>query len=251
VGEIYLQDSTGTDIRYNAIHWNGEQWKLKQINFYTICGQSSLTPYPAKSIFAFNDNDIWIAMDGDQIAHWDGNSQDEIICLPVSFSINKLWGENAHSLFAVGAAGNIIHYNGSNWQKQESGTDVDLTDIWGSPDGSVVWACGWDDFKPTVLLRKRNGGNWEVVYNDQDHLFQFRPDSLSGTLHSVWTNNNEQVYVLTRHNLYLSNEDTRGEGIAQWQGENWASRKVRGTTSNDIFTVGFQGRIWHFNGKSW
>jgi hypothetical protein len=97
----------------------------------------------------------------------------------------KVWGTSSSNLFAVGRNGTIIRYNGSTWQRMQSGRDVDLLDVWGSPDGSVVWACGWEDFKPTVLLRYR-GGTWERVYEDP-FPFVLRQDSLSGVLSTLWT----------------------------------------------------------------
>ncbi|MDA3871912.1 MAG: hypothetical protein PF551_06125, partial [Candidatus Marinimicrobia bacterium] len=74
VGEIRT-DSTN----YNAAHWNGEEWELIGINFFTFCEQTYVHPYPARSIIAFNKNDIWISS-GSQIAHWNGNIQDTTIC---------------------------------------------------------------------------------------------------------------------------------------------------------------------------
>jgi hypothetical protein len=66
VGEIYMLDSLGQPdpLPYNAVHWNGKDWELKRIQFYTFCGQQHTGSYPTKSIFAFNPNDIWIGMDG-------------------------------------------------------------------------------------------------------------------------------------------------------------------------------------------
>ena len=70
VGEIYLYDSLGVPDphAYNAVHWDGTEWELKRIYFYTICGQQSLSSYPAKAIWIFNDNEIWIAGGGRQLA---------------------------------------------------------------------------------------------------------------------------------------------------------------------------------------
>ena len=52
------------------------------------------------------------------------------MCLPVSFTIYKLWGENPSSVYAVGANGNIMHYSGTTWQRVESATMLDIKDIW-------------------------------------------------------------------------------------------------------------------------
>lgn len=133
VGEIYMNDSLGNPDPscYNAVHWNGHNWELRRIMFYTICGQQSRSSYPAKSIFTFNENEIWIAMDGDQIAQLENGIQVHTICLPWSFSINKMWGSSSNDLYVVGNNGNIAHYNGSQWTKIESGTTLDIYDIWG------------------------------------------------------------------------------------------------------------------------
>lgn len=91
VGEILIADTSAIGYtEYNAVHWDGNQWTLHRIMFYTICGQQSRTPYPASSVFAFSENDVWIAMYGDQVARLDGTTQIATTCLPISFSIKKI-----------------------------------------------------------------------------------------------------------------------------------------------------------------
>ena len=97
--------------------------------FYIICGQQSRSSYPAKSIFTFNENDIWIAMDGDQIAKLENGIQVHTICLPWSFSINKMWGSSSNDLYVVGNNGNIAHYNGSQLDQIRKRNKLDIYDI--------------------------------------------------------------------------------------------------------------------------
>lgn len=63
VGEIYLLDSLEQPDpnAYNAVHGDRSEWKLFRFMFYTICGQTNRTSYPAKSIYTFNDDEIFIA----------------------------------------------------------------------------------------------------------------------------------------------------------------------------------------------
>lgn len=128
VGEIYL---TGDPAAYNLVRWNGTSWSLLRIEFYTICGQTSRTPYPAGSLLAFDNSDVWIGMRGDQVATWNGNIQTTTACLPVSFVMNKLWGGVSSPEFAVGNGGNIMRYANGGWQHIESGTTTDILDAWG------------------------------------------------------------------------------------------------------------------------
>lgn len=131
VGEIYLNDSTGQlDINaYNLVKRDGNSWNFQRIMFYTICGQQNRTPYPAKSIFIFNENSILVAMNGDQIAKIENGTQTTTFCLPWSFTINKFWGINDNDFYVVGNGGNIVHYQNGTWQKIESGTELNLNDI--------------------------------------------------------------------------------------------------------------------------
>ncbi|GMU96975.1 MAG: hypothetical protein AMXMBFR50_24900 [Ignavibacterium album] len=131
VGEINIADtSINGYTTYNAVHWDGTKWELKKIQFYTFCGQQNTGSYPAKSVFAFGSNDVWIAMDGSQVVRWNGISQSQPICTPVS--INKLWGSSSEDLYAVGNNGNIAHWDGSRWTKIESGTTLPIMDVYGA-----------------------------------------------------------------------------------------------------------------------
>ncbi|MGB9664444.1 MAG: hypothetical protein ACPL25_05945 [Ignavibacteria bacterium] len=106
---------------------------MKRIYFPTVCGGTSLSSYPAKAIFAFNDGQIWISSSGDKIAILKDGIQINKFCLPsnVSMSINKIWGSSSEDLYAVGNNGNIAHWDGRVWRKLESGTSTDINDIWG------------------------------------------------------------------------------------------------------------------------
>ncbi|NUN10992.1 MAG: hypothetical protein HUU54_17585 [Ignavibacteriaceae bacterium] len=75
VGEISIRDSSHNGYTtYNAVHWDGVEWELKKIQFYTFCGQQHTDSYPAKSIYAFGPNDVWIGMYGSQVVKWNGQN---------------------------------------------------------------------------------------------------------------------------------------------------------------------------------
>ena len=243
VGRIYA-DSLEPWVPYNAVHWNGNEWESKRIYFYTICGQTSLTPYPARSILAFNENDIWIAMDGDQLVHWNGNSQDTIICLPVSFSISKIWGWNSSSIFAVGSGGNILHYDGSRWYKLESGIDLPLQDIWGVVD--------WKTGKVNILAVACN-----LFYNDGIAVLQMNENSVSeisttnlpANIGSVWSWKGREWYICGSGLYRTRTLDMPWEQVSGLP--SIFQQKVRGNGPNDVFVVGHFGLVLHWNGSTW
>lgn len=244
VGEIYMNDSLGQPDpqAYNAVHWDGNEWKLLRILFYTICGQQSRTPYPASSIFAFSENEIWIAMRGDQIAKIENGVHTQTMCLPWSFTINKIWGTSSNDLFVVGNQGNIAHYQNGQWNRIETETTTNINDVWGYYDQvknirSVM----------AVASNILQSGEYRLI-SISDNIAK---DTLNWPynhwLKGIWFKNEySPVYVC-------------GSGIRVYRGGAWEelnlpnyfTESIRGNDVNDIMTVGHYGIIMHFNGVNW
>ena len=243
VGEIYMRDSLGRcdPTFYNVVHWNGTNWKPKKI-FY----KGGI--WAIRTIFAFNENDIWFSGYMRYL-----NGQFVELTIPdilMGWQISKLWGSSSSDLYAVGNNGNIAHWDGVRWRKIESGTTVDLLDVWGSPDGSIVWACG--ENSKTVLIKIQNKLA-QVVFEAAFPMPRVKNRFYDGLL-SLWTNNTNFIYVLTPFNLYRCSNDTRGEGKELYPREDYfrgGYLRVRGTNTNDIFTCGNKTAVWHYNGFSW
>ncbi len=240
-GEIYINDSTGQPDQkpYNFAKWNGEKWNFLRIQFYTVHGDSHHTPYPTSSIIAFNTSNTWVAMNGDQIAQWNGDKQTAIMITPISFSITKLWGKDTNSIYAVGDGGVIEYFQNNSWQKIESGTNTIITDIWGivNNNNEVTAYCPVSSFftpGDKKILRIKNNKVDSVSW------------SVQRLLYSVWTNNEQFLYVC-------------GSGTYENKKGYWEEIKlplvsmnsIRGNDLNDIFVAGDFGLVAHFNGSTW
>jgi hypothetical protein len=227
---------------YNLVKWNGQQWQLLQMQFFTICGQQYTTPYPASSIVAFSEHDIWIAMYGDEVTRFDGTAQTTTACVPVSFSIMKLWGANSTSVYAVGYAGNILLYSGTSWTKIESGTTLPFQDIWGS--GGEVLAVASDKFGLGGKFLVQLSGNTIKT------LSTVIPTAVSFS--GVWFVANHEYY-LVGNGIYTKH--TLSDSLWQFDpGTNQIQNYlygVRGNGPNDVVVVGEHGTIAHFNGVDW
>jgi hypothetical protein len=241
VGAIYKMDSTGhlESQSYNIVIWNGRQWETGRIWFNTICGLQSKTAYPASSLYTFGENDIWISMDGDQVAHWDGSSQTGTTCMPISFSIKKLWGEDPSSVYAVGNGGNILHYTKGAWQNLSSGTATDIIDIWGivNRSGQPEAYCAVSSFF--------TGGDRKILTITNQGKVDTLNWSPQRDLGSVWTCDGTTIYAC-------------GDGLFRYSSGSWTqipttyySHCVRGNNNNDVFVVGDYGFCSHYNGESW
>ena len=256
VGQIYMNDSLGNREAqaYNAAHWDGSKWTFYKLQFYDFCGNTSTGSYPAISILAFSSTNIVISS-GSQITNFDGEQQIKTECIPAS--ANKMWGTSSSDLYAVGNYGNIAHYNGKNWLKIASGTDVRLTDVYGSPDGSVVWVAGFDDSYGTVFLRNKGNG-FEKVLEITDPRPSYQPGQITKVFKSLWTDKVDTVYLGAIGRVYAAPLNTSGETEENiwWGDENQhtfppETNVIRGTGGNDIFVGGYLQFIQHYNGKTW
>ncbi|MFH1681575.1 MAG: hypothetical protein ABIH26_13160 [Candidatus Eisenbacteria bacterium] len=91
--------------------------------------------------------DVWGAAPDDvfavgvhgEIVHWDGEDWSRMESGVDGF-LNGVWGLSGSDVFAVGDFGTILHFDGSGWARQESGTFVNLYDVWGSPSVGMIAA---------------------------------------------------------------------------------------------------------------
>jgi len=232
VGEIY-QDYYKDYQIYNVAKWNGREWELMKVQFLYFCNQTSTYPFPANAIWAFNENDIWVSS-GSQIVHWNGQVWSWPECIPVS--VLKLWGENSHSIYAVGYNGGIAHYDGSRWRRIESGTKLNIYDIYGVSNEILAVASDIGVSFDKAILQIKGGAVSALSYQP-----------IRYSLESVWFVAGRRYYVVgdgifEKRRLTEMNWNTISQDIFT---------TIRGNALNDIFAVGVGGRIEHYNGISW
>jgi len=152
-----------------------------------------------------------------------------------------MWGTSSEDFYIVGNGGNIAHYNGSKWTKIQSGTTLDITDIWGSGNPSQILA-----------VANNLGANYLTgiikITNNSVKLISTYP--INYPMSSVWFVPNKHYYV-------------GGSGIYEkhlisdslWNNRNDISKyyttSIRGNSTNDVFTSGSYGELLHWNGMRW
>lgn len=246
VGEIYTKDSYTYDSLgnwidpYNAIHWDGEKWGLKRI-YYNYNG--SYLWSPIRTIFAFNENDIWFGTN----LHWNGKTYEQpFSSVLTGWSVNKLFGTSSNDLYAVGNSGNIAHYNGTYWQKIESGTPLNINDIYGSYNNKTN--------KYEILAVASNilsSLDREIIQINNSQANVIDKEGVQGTLSSVWFKPNIKYYV-GGGGIYVKNKLNE----SKWKNNpfdvtRYYTYKMRGVEVNDIAAVGGVGEVLHYNGKKW
>ncbi len=236
VGAIYVADTSQNGYTlYNAVHWNGSQWELKRVYFPTVCGSTSQTSYPASAIFAFDNGEIWISSSGDKVAILRNGLQINKFCMPWSFSINKIWGNSSKDLYVVGNNGNIVHYQNGQWSRIESGTDLNIGDIWGIPDNNG----GYNKYlaADNSLLIINDGNDLQSVNTESGH-----------SLSSIWGRTVRLIYT------------AGGNGVSLYKNFKWEKVYradvntiyfIRGSDFNNVFGLSSTYSMLHFNGYTW
>jgi hypothetical protein len=85
------------------------------------------------SVWGNTPNDVYAVGAGGEIIHYDGASWAEMI----SGTQNDLWdvsGDDSGRVFAVGRGGTIQLFDGSTWRATLSGTGLSLLAVWATTD---------------------------------------------------------------------------------------------------------------------
>ncbi|MCF8240649.1 MAG: hypothetical protein K9J16_04620 [Melioribacteraceae bacterium] len=258
VGEIYLMDSTGSPDphRYNAMHWDGTEWK--QIRIPYVIGSTS---YYNPMFTVFNLGADFVIFCGNGIVSWDGI---EYRPIPIDTElwgpnyILSVWVNNRNSIYIGGNNGSLAHYNGTEWTKIETGTELTLTDIYGTEDGAI-YAAGVDMQQVKgIVLRKTGETIWETMITseiiDESELF----DKLYGSISSVWLDEKNTLY--TAGSFLFRYENNEWDYVKSLNGNclgcnplNYRGYlySIRGNGSNDYIIAGDRNTLKHFNGSTW
>jgi hypothetical protein len=251
VGGIVLRDSAGRldPIDYSLAQWNGQTWSVKRLYYNSDRPIASI-----RGLWCCRPDSIWLA--AGSVFLWDGaSSQAQLsfsrLTLPnPDATIDALWGNAGSGLYGVGNAGTIVRYSGgSGWQRLESGTSIDMKDIWGSTNsrtGSTEIVCLASYGAMVPQARMLLGIEGTTVHSLTDVGLPLNLDGL-------WFDSQGYGYLtgsgLYRKRLPLSSSEAwKVEGIEH---ESYHTYAVRGTGGNDVFHAGAFGEILHYNGFSY
>ncbi|ETR73958.1 MAG: hypothetical protein OMM_00574 [Candidatus Magnetoglobus multicellularis str. Araruama] len=150
--------------------------------------------------------------------------------LPNGNYIEDIWVFPNNQIIAVGNAGTIIQFNGTQWVTMDSGVTVDLEAIWAiSPDN--VYAAG----AKGTILRFHNNQWVQEQHTSQDNFTD------------IW-GINDTIYVVGKNVMILGqNTSLIPENLLNGVQLNG----IYGSSEKDIFAVGDKGTIIHYDGTQW
>jgi hypothetical protein len=115
---------------------------------------------------------------------------------PGGGALYGVWGSSATNVFAVGAGGRILRYDGSAWSAMTSATQARLTRVWGSGP-SDVWAIGdsvlvhydgssWKSETRNLYKLGQQGGQFDGSFNPPFQMGLWGP-SAKEVFFGTWT----------------------------------------------------------------
>ncbi len=183
------------------------------------------------SVEVRNRNKVYAVGASGAILHFDGSTWTAQTS-GTSVTLIGVWGSNPSDVYAVGALGTILHFDGSTWTAQTSGTSVTLTSVWGSSP-SDVYAVG-----ATGTILHFDGSTWTA-----------QTSGTSVTLTSVWGSSPSDVYAVGASGTILHFDGSTW--TAQTSGTTARLTGVWSSSVSDIHAVGTNGVILHSDGTTW
>lgn len=102
------------------------------------------------------------------------------------FDLAHVYGFSPVDVYAVGASGTILHWDGQTWSARDAGTASALKKIWGYSPGSV-WVVGING----ALLRSTDFGDTWVQIDTLNIVLGF-----SGNFTAIWGNSDLDFWVI-------------------------------------------------------
>ncbi len=245
-GVIVRLESNGNTVQYNAAYWVDTGWVVTGILFKPCVGIGSGGFDQIPAMISPTTNEIWFS-DGIQFLRLSAASRDQI-CYPDSLQNGALLSlacGGSGDIWGVGYFGAAIHYDGQTWTAGNINTSIHLIDASESPDRQRLWACGYKDDKSESALFMHDVSGWHLIAHNPP--YQGSEELFTG----VWAADNDSVWVVGNVGVFRFSQKVpygfRNYGIALSS----FPRAIRGTSNSDVFVVGEQGLVLHYNGATW
>jgi hypothetical protein len=215
---------------YNVGVWNGEKWEFRTIYFQDKYFAEQ------QSIWALNENDVWFGYSG-AYTRWNENSFTYFLVPNVQGPETRVWGNSNNILFLADNIGTIAYYDGTGWKTKIKYEAKTISDFWGVNGYNTFFAC-YDYYSSS-----KN----QVFKIEADKAFDLGWDSTK-VPYNLWTNETGRLWVAAFDGLYKYENQS-------WQTINFQNSfnaiNVRGTSQENIYVVGSDKLVAHFNGISW
>ncbi len=235
----------------NIYHYDGVKWESYCIKTRYYPSSTEKVMSQIRDIIYFENDGLYITTSTNLLKYnLLSKSWDEIFIVPQAYAgyINEIWGTSGKNIYIASGYGDVLHYNGSVISYMKTGNDIPLYDIYGSPDGSKVWACGHAFYPERSILLEyslnENGlKEWKPIWKSSE---SFLP--LLTQIRDIYSTKHRVFFV--GHNIVLTKKDNEKKLYADDYAVGGLGH-LKGYAENDIYASGSGGLILHFNGETW
>ncbi len=157
-----------------------------------------------------------------------------------AFTLWWIFGFGEDDLYTVGEVGTILHYDGSTFTPETSGTDATLYGIWGTA-ADDLWAVGGHPNSDGVILH-RDADGWHSVAVAEN----------TGSFFKVWGSATDDVFVCGQEGTILHFDGSAW--TAQDSGAGHSSLfTLAGRGPSEVYVVGGDGLpvALKYDGQKW
>ena len=171
------------------------------------------------------------------------------VTLPIDqrFNLFGIWGSAANDVWAVGATGLIVHFDGSAWQSTPSDDDQALYTVWGSSANDV-----WAATSSTLIVHRAPNGVEPPRWKREPVV-----DPSNWRVYALWGASADELYAVGGYPdslgaLNIVRRRTLVDGGAAWDAIRACdycglAAGIWGSGPDDIWLVGYQGQAVHTN----
>ena len=243
-------------------HFDGNVWadvKLSILQGGNIIGAidlRSLFGFAGRKIFAVGE-ELWSnprpppsVLDSSIIIRFDGQTWWKEPLESRGRWLNTIWGASENDLWAGGAYGTLYHYDGVRWKKITFDSTTTIVNIFGF-SGTEVYATGYDQTKGNspndtskTMMYHFDGNKWTLLATNR-YYKGYKEETFGAT--KMWGLSPDLFYSISAYSIY------------KWEGGSWkrlatttnAFLSIYGTGPDNIYVVGINNEVFHFNGSNW
>lgn len=213
-------------LSFLAVHvWADSEWQWQN----PIPQGNMLT-----GLWGSSPGDIWAVGWAGTVVHYDGASWTPEWLSVTTGNIENIWGTSATNIWAITYGRDILHFDGNSWGLDTTLSGVCLA-LWGFAVDDI-WAAGTD-----TIIYHYNGSTWSQVASPT-----------TNPIFDIWGPSPDTIYAVAHPHYPTSGEILRYDG-AQWTkivDTPEALYELHGTSASDIWLVGYNNYILHWNGDS-
>lgn len=146
----------------------------------------------------------------------------------------KIWGTSENDLYFVGYNGTIVHYNESGWAKIESGTALDINDIWGFENNNKNFI-------------KYIPADNQILRLSSENVISKITTFEGSVVNSLWAKSDNLIYCA-------------GDGLTILKNGIWEKPdnselnlifRIKASDYNNIAGLSSNREVYHYNGYTW